>query len=150
MSRPLLAKDVTLTVTFTAAALTGDTIALPSTTALSVVCLAKSFSATITQNLVNATALCAVYEASLSTTQAGSLSIELYVDSVLGPIFASKLGFGCEIDVDLDGAGSVAGAVIKYFGMVTEAGLSLTPEETQTETATIKLGVSGITGLYGA
>jgi hypothetical protein len=150
MSRPLLAKDVTLTVTFTAAALTGDTIALPSTTALSVVCLAKSFSATITQNMVNATALCAVYEASLSTTQAGSLSIELYVDSVLGPIFASKLGFGCEIDVDLDGAGSVAGAVIKYFGMVTEAGLSLTPEETQTETATIKLGVSGITGLYGA
>ena len=150
MSRPLLAKDVTLTVTFTAAALTGDTTALPSTTALSVVCLAKSFSATITQNMVNATALCAVYEASLSTTQAGSLSIELYVDSVLGPIFASKLGFGCEIDVDLDGAGSVAGAVIKYFGMVTEAGLSLTPEETQTETATIKLGVSGITGLYGA
>jgi hypothetical protein len=150
MSRPLLAKDVTLTVTFTAAALTGDTTSLPSTTALSVVCLAKSFSATITQNMVNATALCAVYEASLSTTQAGSLSIELYVDSVLGPIFASKLGFGCEIDVDLDGAGSVAGAVIKYFGMVTEAGLSLTPEETQTETATIKLGVSGITGLYGA
>jgi hypothetical protein len=150
MSRPLLAKDVTLTVTFTAAALTGDTIALPSTTALSVVCLAKSFSSTITQNMINATALCAVYEASLSTTQAGSLSIELYVDSVLGPIFASKLGFGCEIDVDLDGAGSVAGAVIKYFGMVTEAGLSLTPEETQTETATIKLGVSGITGLYGA
>jgi hypothetical protein len=150
MSRPLLAKDVTLTVTFTAAALTGDTIALPSTTALSVVCLAKSFSSTITQNMINATALCAVYEASLSTTQAGSLSIELYVDSVLGPIFASKLGFGCEIDVDLDGAGTVAGAVIKYFGMVTEAGLSLTPEETQTETATIKLGVSGITGLYGA
>jgi hypothetical protein len=150
MSRPLLAKDVTLTVTFTAAALTGDTIALPSTTATSVQCLAKSFSATITQNMINATALCAVFEASLSTTQAGSLSIELYVDSVIGPLFASKLGFGCEIDVDLDGAGSVAGAVIKYFGMVTEAGLSLTPEETQTETATIKLGVSGITGLYGA
>lgn len=150
MSRPLLAKDVTLTVTFTAAALTGDTIALPSTTATSVQCLAKSFSATITQNMVNATALCAVYEASLPTTQAGSLSIELYVDSVIGPLFASKLGFGCEIDVDLDGAASVAGAVIKYFGMVTEAGLSLTPEETQTETATIKLGVSGITGLYGA
>lgn len=150
MSRPLLAKDVTLTVTFTAAALTGDTTALPSTTATSVQCLAKSFSATITQNMVNATALCAVYEASLSTTQAGSLSIELYVDSVIGPLFASKLGFGCEIDVDLDGAGTVAGAVIKYFGMVTEAGLSLTPEETQTETATIKLGVSGITGLYGA
>jgi hypothetical protein len=150
MSRPLLAKDVTLTVTFTAAALTGDTTALPSTTATSVQCLAKSFSATITQNMINATALCAVFEASLSTTQAGSLSIELYVDSVIGPLFASKLGFGCEIDVDLDGAGSVAGAVIKYFGMVTEAGLSLTPEETQTETATIKLGVSGITGLYGA
>jgi hypothetical protein len=150
MSRPLLAKDVTLTVTFTAAALTGDTTVLPSTTATSVQCLAKSFSATITQNMINATALCAVFEASLSTTQAGSLSIELYVDSVIGPLFASKLGFGCEIDVDLDGAGSVAGAVIKYFGMVTEAGLSLTPEETQTETATIKLGVSGITGLYGA
>jgi hypothetical protein len=150
MSRPLLAKDVTLTVTFTAAALTGDTTALPSTTATSVQCLAKSFSATITQNMINATALCAVFEASLSTTQAGSLSIELYVDSVIGPLFASKLGFGCEIDVDLDGAGTVAGAVIKYFGMVTEAGLSLTPEETQTETATIKLGVSGITGLYGA
>jgi hypothetical protein len=39
---------------------------------------------------------------------------------------------------------------VKYFGMVTEAGLSLTPEETQTETATIKLGVSGITGLSGS
>ena len=150
MSRPLLAKDVTLTVTFTAAALTGDTIALPSTTATSVVCLAKSFSTTITQNMVNATALCAVYEASLPTTQAGTVNIELYVDSVLGPLFVSKLGFGCEIDVDLDGAGSVAGAVVKYFGMVTEAGLSLTPEETQTETATIKLGVSGITGLSGS
>jgi hypothetical protein len=150
MSRPLLAKDVTLTITFTAAALTGDTIALPTTTATSVVCLAKSFSTTITQNMVNATALCAVYEASLPTTQAGTVNIELYVDSVLGPLFVSKLGFGCEIDVDLDGAGSVAGAVVKYFGMVTEAGLSLTPEETQTETATIKLGVSGITGLSGS
>jgi hypothetical protein len=150
MARPLLAKDVTLTITFTAAALTGDTIALPTTTATSVVCLAKSFSTTITQNMVNATALCAVYEASLPTTQAGTVNIELYVDSVLGPLFVSKLGFGCEIDVDLDGAGSVAGAVVKYFGMVTEAGLSLTPEETQTETATIKLGVSGITGLSGS
>jgi len=150
MSRPLLAKDVTLTITFTAAALTGDTTALPTTTATSVVCLAKSFSATVTQNLVNATALCAVYEASLATTQAGTVNLELYVDSVLGPLFQSKLGFGCEIDVDLDGAGSVAGAVLKYFGMVTEAGLSLTPEETQTETATIKLGVSGITGLSGS
>jgi hypothetical protein len=150
MARPLLAKDVTLTITFTAAALTGDTTALPTTTATSVVCLAKSFSTTITQNLVNATALCAVYEASLPTTQAGTVNIELYVDSVLGPLFVSKLGFGCEIDVDLDGAGSVAGAVVKYFGMVTEAGLSLTPEETQTETATIKLGVSGITGLSGS
>jgi hypothetical protein len=149
MARPLLAKDVTLTITFTAAALTGDTTALPTTTATSVVCLAKSFSATVTQNMVNATALCAVYEASLATTQAGTVSLELYVDSVLGPLFQSKLGFGCEIDVDLDGAGSVAGAVLKYFGMVTEAGLSLTPEETQTETATIKLGVSGITGLSG-
>jgi hypothetical protein len=150
MARPLLAKDVTLTITFTAAALTGDTTALPTTTATSVVCLAKSFSTTITQNMVNATALCAVYEASLPTTQAGTVNIELYVDSVLGPLFVSKLGFGCEIDVDLDGAGSVAGAVVKYFGMVTEAGLSLTPEETQTETATIKLGVSGITGLSGS
>ena len=150
MARPLLAKDVTLTITFTAAALTGDTTALPSTTATSVVCLAKSFSTTITQNMVNATALCAVYEASLPTTQAGTVNIELYVDSVLGPLFVSKLGFGCEIDVDLDGAGSVAGAVVKYFGMVTEAGLSLTPEETQTETATVKLGVSGITGLSGS
>lgn len=150
MARPLLAKDVTLTITFTAAALTGDTTALPTTTATSVVCLAKSFSTTITQNVVNATALCAVYEASLPTTQAGTVNIELYVDSVLGPLFVSKLGFGCEIDVDLDGAGSVAGNVVKYFGMVTEAGLSLTPEETQTETATIKLGVSGITGLSGS
>jgi hypothetical protein len=150
MARPLLAKDVTLTITFTAAALTGDTTALPTTTATSVVCLAKSFSTTITQNMVNATALCAVYEASLPTTQAGTVNIELYVDSVLGPLFVSKLGYGCEIDVDLDGAGSVAGAVVKYFGMVTEAGLSLTPEETQTETATIKLGVSGITGLSGS
>jgi len=150
MARPLLAKDVTLTITFTAAALTGDTTALPTTTATSVVCLAKSFLTTITQNMVNATALCAVYEASLPTTQAGTVNIELYVDSVLGPLFVSKLGFGCEIDVDLDGAGSVAGAVVKYFGMVTEAGLSLTPEETQTETATIKLGVSGITGLSGS
>ena len=150
MSRPLLAKDVTLTITFTAAALTGDTIALPTTTATSVVCLAKSFSTTISQNMVNATALCAVYEASLPTTQTGTVNIELYVDSVLGPLFTSKLGYGCEIDVDLDGAGSVAGAVLKYFGMVTETGLSLTPEETQTETATIKLGVSGITGLSGS
>jgi len=150
MARPLLAKDVTLTITFTAAALTGDTTALPTTTATSIVCLAKSFSSTVSQNMVNATALCAVYEASLPTTQAGTVNIELYVDSVLGPLFVSKLGYGCEIDVDLDGAGSVAGAVVKYFGMVTEAGLSLTPEETQTETATIKLGVSGITGLSGS
>lgn len=150
MARPLLAKDVTLTITFTAAALTGDTIALPTTTATSVVCLAKSFSATISQNMVNATALCAVYEASLPTTQTGTVNLELYVDSVLGPLFQSKIGYGCEVDVDLDGAGSVAGAVLKYFGMVTEAGLSLTPEETQTETATIKLGVSGITGLSGS
>lgn len=150
MARPLLAKDVTLTITFTAAALTGDTTALPTTTATSIVCLAKSFSSTISMNMVNATALCAVVEASLPTTTTGTVNLELYIDNTVGPLFASKLGFGCEIDVDLDGAGSVAGNVIKYFGMVTEAGLSLTPEETQTETATIKLGVSGITGLYGS
>ena len=150
MARPLLAKDVTLTVTFTAAALTGDTLALPTTTATSVQCLAKSFSATITQNMVNATALCAVYEASLPTTQAGTVNLELYIDNTTGPLFQTKVGYGCEIDVDLDGAASVAGNVVKYFGMVTEAGFSLTPEETQTETATIKLGVSGITGLSGS
>lgn len=150
MARPLLAKDVTLTITFTAAALTGDTTALPTTTATSVTCLAKSFSSTVSQNMVNATALCAVYEASLPTTQTGTVNLELYIDNTAGPLFATKVGFGCEIDVDLDGAGSVAGAVVKYFGMVTEAGLSLTPEETQTETATIKLGVSGITGLSGS
>ncbi len=84
------------------------------------------------------------------TTQAGTVNLELYIDNTTGPLFTSKLGFGCEIDVDLDGAASVAGNVVKYFGMVTEAGLSLTPEETQTETATIKLGVSGITGLSGS
>jgi hypothetical protein len=100
--------------------------------------------------MVNATSLCSVFEQSLSTTQAGTLNIELYIDNTTGPLFASKLGFGCEVDVDLDGAGSVAGNVVKYFGMVTEAGMSLTAEETDTETATIKLGVSGITGLYGA
>lgn len=150
MARPLLAKDVTLTITFTAAALTGDTTALPTTTATSIVCLAKSFSSTISQNMVNATALCAVVEASLPTTTTGTVNLELYIDNTVGPLFATKLGYGCEIDVDLDGAGSVAGNVIKYFGMVTEAGISLTPEETQTETATIKLGVSGITGLYGS
>jgi hypothetical protein len=150
MARPLLAKDVTLTITFTAAALTGDTTALPTTTATSIVCLAKSFSSTISQNMVNATALCAVVEASLPTTTTGTVNLELYIENTTGPLFATKLGFGCEIDVDLDGAGAVAGNVVKYFGMVTEAGLSLTPEETQTETATIKLGVSGITGLYGS
>ena len=150
MARPLLAKDVTLTITFTAAALTGDTTALPTTTATSIVCLAKSFSSTISQNMVNATALCAVVEASLPTTTTGTVNLELYIDNTTGPLFATKLGFGCEIDVALDGAGAVAGNVVKYFGMVTEAGLSLTPEETQTETATIKLGVSGITGLYGS
>lgn len=150
MARPLLAKDVLLTITFTAAALTGDTIALPTTTATSVQCLAKSFSTTVTQNMINATALCAVFEASLPTTQAGTVNLELYIDNTTGPLFATKVGFGCEIDVDLDGAGSVAGNVLKYFGMVTEAGLSLTPEETDTETATIKLGVSGITGLSGS
>jgi hypothetical protein len=100
--------------------------------------------------MVNATALCAVFEASLPTTQAGTVNLELYIDNTTGPLFTTKVGFGCEIDVDLDGAGSVAGNVVKYFGMVTEAGLSLTPEETQTETATIKLGVSGITGLSGS
>jgi hypothetical protein len=100
--------------------------------------------------MVNATALCAVFEASLPTTQAGTVNLELYIDNTVGPLFQTKVGFGCEIDVDLDGAASVAGNVVKYFGMVTEAGLSLTPEETQTETATIKLGVSGITGLSGS
>lgn len=150
MARPLLAKDVTLTITFTAAALTGDTTVLPTTTATSIVCLAKSFSSTISQNMVNATALCAVYEASLPTTQTGTVNLELYIDNTTGPLFQTKVGFGCEIDVDLDGAASVAGNVLKFFGMVTEAGLSLTPEETQTETATIKLGVSGITGLSGS
>jgi hypothetical protein len=150
MARPLLAKDVTLTITFTAAALTGDTTVLPTSTATSIVCLAKSFSSTISQNMVNATALCAVYEASLPTTQTGTVNLELYIDNTTGPLFQTKVGFGCEIDVDLDGAASVAGNVLKFFGMVTEAGLSLTPEETQTETATIKLGVSGITGLSGS
>ena len=76
MARPLLAKDVTLTITFTAAALTGDTTALPSTTATSIQCLAKSFSTTVTQNMVNATALCATFEASLPTTQAGTVNLE--------------------------------------------------------------------------
>jgi len=149
MGRSLLAKDVVVTLTFSSAALTGATSAVPTSGTTTVSCLAKSLGITITQNTVNATALCAVFESSLSTTQAGSISIELYVDATTGPLFQSKLGFGVYLTADLDGSATVAANALVYYGLVTEAGVNISPEDTQTESATIKLGVAGITGLIG-
>jgi hypothetical protein len=131
MPAPILVSNATVEVSFGTDAQLGasPTPASPST---AYTCQSKSVRAST------------VIE-TLETRKTGTLEIELYVDKTTGPIFRDKVGYLCKVEIDLDGAGTVASMTKIYNGLVTDATINLTPGEVSTETATITLGGFGFT-----
>ena len=144
MPKPILVSDAVVEVSFGTDSQLGasPTPASPST---AYTCQAKSLRASIQSSTIDISTLCSDVIETLETRKTGTLEIELYVDSTTGPIFRDKVGFLCKVEVDLDGAGSIAGMTKIYNGLVTDATLNLTPGEVSTETATITLGGFGFT-----
>ena len=144
MPKPILVSDAVVEVSFGTDSQLGasPTPASPST---AYTCQAKSLRASIQSSTIDISTLCSDVIETLETRKTGTLEIELYVDATTGPIFRDKVGFLCKVEVDLDGAGSIAGMTKIYNGLVTDATLNLTPGEVSTETATITLGGFGFT-----
>lgn len=81
------------------------------------------------------------------TKASGTLDIELMVDKVNGPIFFGKEGFYCQITI----LGWAGGSTTKVFsGVLTGLGESNSKSDASTESATIVLGVNGISGGFYA
>ena len=144
MPKPILVSDAVVEVSFGTDSQLGasPTPASPSTAYTG---QAKSLRASIQSSTIDISTLCSDVIETLETRKTGTLEIELYVDSTTGPIFRDKVGYLCKVEVDLDGAGSIAGMTKIYNGLVTDATLNLTPGEVSTETATITLGGFGFT-----
>ena len=146
MPKPILVSDAVVEVSFGTDSQLGasPTPASPST---AYTCQAKSLRASIQSSTIDISTLCSDVIETLETRKTGTLEIELYVDSTTGPIFRDKVGFLCKVEVDLDGAGTVASMTKTFNGLVTDATLNLTPGEVSTETATITLGGFGFTSV---
>ena len=146
MPKPILVSDAVVEVSFGTDSQLGasPTPASPST---AYTCQAKSLRASIQSSTIDISTLCSDVIETLETRKTGTLEIELYVDSTTGPIFRDKVGYLCKVEVDLDGAGTVASMTKTFNGLVTDATLNLTPGEVSTETATITLGGFGFTSV---
>jgi hypothetical protein len=144
MPAPILVSNATVKVSFGTDAQLGasPTPASPST---AYTCQSKSVRASIQSSTIDLSTLCSTVIETLETRKTGTLEIELYVDKTTGPIFRDKVGFLCKVEIDLDGAGTVASMTKIYNGLVTDATINLTPGEVSTETATITLGAFGFT-----
>ena len=144
MPKPILVSDAIVEISFGTDSQLGasPTPASPST---AYTCQAKSLRASIQSSTIDISTLCSDVIETLETRKTGTLEIELYVDATTGPIFRDKVGFLCKVEVDLDGAGTVASMTKTFNGLVTDATLNLTPGEVSTETATITLGGFGFT-----
>ena len=144
MPKPILVSDAVVEVSFGTDSQLGSS-PVPAAPTTAYTCQAKSLRASIQSSTIDISTLCSDVIETLETRKTGTLEIELYVDATTGPIFRDKVGFLCKVEVDLDGAGSIAGMTKIYNGLVTDATLNLTPGEVSTETATITLGGFGFT-----
>ena len=146
MPKPILVSDAVVEVSFGTDSQLGSS-PTPASPTTAYTCQAKSLRASIQSSTIDISTLCSDVIETLETRKTGTLEIELYVDATTGPIFRDKVGFLCKVEVDLDGAGSIAGMTKIYNGLVTDATLNLTPGEVSTETATITLGGFGFTSV---
>jgi cystathionine beta-lyase family protein involved in aluminum resistance len=89
---------------------------------------------------VDVSALCDTQNKAQVTKANGSVEVEFLVDSVVGPIFANKEGYYCQIVLT---AGSLTART--FVGVVTATGQNVANEEALTESATITLGANGVT-----
>jgi hypothetical protein len=146
MPTPLLASDATLKVSFGTDAQTGAS-PVPATPSSAYQCQAKSLRASVQASTIDLSVLCSTIVETLATRKTGSLELEVYIDKTTGPVFQPKVGFLCKVEVDLDGAGSVAGNKITYNGLVTDVAINETPGEVATENVTISLGGFGFSSV---
>lgn len=102
-------------------------------------CIARSVRFSTSVNSVDVSALCDTQNKAQVTKANGSVEVEFLVDSVLGPIFANKEGYYCQIVLT---AGSLTART--FVGVVTATGQNVANEEALTETATITLGANGV------
>lgn len=109
-------------------------------TAETYTCIARSVRFSTSVNSVDVSALCDTQNKAQVTKANGSVEIEFLVDSVVGPIFANKEGYYCQIVLT---AGSLTART--FVGVVTATGQNVANEEALTESATITLGANGVT-----
>ena len=102
-------------------------------------CIARSVRFSTSVNSVDVSALCDTQNKAQVTKANGSVEVEFLVDSVVGPIFANKEGYYCQIVLT---AGSLTART--FVGVVTATGQNVANEEALTETATITLGANGV------
>lgn len=102
-------------------------------------CIARSVRFSTSVNSVDVSALCDTQNKAQVTKANGSVEVEFLVDSVVGPIFANKEGYYCQIVLT---AGSLTART--FVGVVTATGQNVANEEAVTETATITLGANGV------
>lgn len=103
-------------------------------------CIARSVRFSTSVNTVDVSALCDTQNKAQVTKANGSVEVEFLVDSVVGPIFAGKEGFYCQIVLT---AGTLTART--FVGVVTGTGENVANEEAVTESATITLGANGVT-----
>lgn len=109
-------------------------------TAETYTCIARSVRFSTSVNSVDVSALCDTQNKAQVTKANGSVEVEFLVDSVVGPIFANKEGYYCQIVLT---AGSLTART--FVGVVTATGQNVANEEALTESATITLGANGVT-----
>ena len=108
-------------------------------TAETYTCIARSVRFSTSVNTVDVSALCDLQNKAQVTKANGSVEVEFLVDSVVGPIFASKEGYYCQIVLT---AGTLTART--FVGVVTGTGQNVANEEALTESATITLGSNGV------
>lgn len=133
----LIGENCTVTIAFG-----GFQDGTPATfTAETYTCLARSIRASTTVATTDVSALCDTNSKAQVTKAAGSLEIELLVDSVVGPICAEKEGYYVQIVFTL---GGLTSAIKTYTGVVTAWGINAANSEAVTETMTVTLGANGV------
>jgi len=146
MPTPLLVKDVLVEVSFGTTAQSGATPVPvdPVSADPNYECQARSLSVSIQSSTVDLSTICSQTNEVFETRKAGTLSMDVWVDKTLGPIFQGKVGWLVKVKVTL---GSTAGGIKTYNGLVTDVTLNMSPGEVQTESVSIALGAWGFTSV---
>lgn len=134
----LIGENCTVTIAFG-----GTQDGSPGTfTAETYTCIARSASVSTTVGTVDVSALCDANTKAQATKSSGTLELELLVDSVVGPICASKEGYYVQVVLTL---GGLTSSIKTYIGVVTGWGVNVSNSEAVTETMTVSLGANGVT-----